>query len=206
MVNLNSINGAALYLQYFQTLLVGKFKKDLVGVEMGIAYGGGVESLGTIWRDVGTVYGFDTFEGHPEFLADDHMGIEARCMDKWYRDDMFGRKALTYEFQRNQLDSEGLTNVKLVKGIVSPDSCRTIPKIHYCLLDMDILESMKTGYEAVKDKMVEGGYLFIHDAIPADHIPALHNWWYNEVMSNSPNLKVIGEWNGSFLVGVEIIK
>jgi hypothetical protein len=114
----------------------------------------------------------------------------------------FGRDALSYEFQRKQLDTEGLDNVILVKGLVNKDSCKDIPRIHYALLDMDIEVSMREGWAAIKGKIVPGGLVFIHDALPMNHIPAIHDWWYNEVLPNDKSLKLIVESPDSFLVGV----
>ncbi len=206
MICLNYINGAQTILFYHQMVLISKFENDLVGVEMGIAYGGGVEALGTMWKGRGTVYGFDTFENlHPDFLSKQKYSLEARCMDRWYDPRMFGTKALNYKYMRKQLDREGLDNVILVKGLVNKDSCKNIPKIHYVLLDMDILESMKEGYMAVIDKVVPGGFIFIHDALPEDHLPNIHNWLYKDVLMHDTRVKVLGEWPAQFLVGLEKI-
>lgn len=203
MINLNVMNGAATILHYNQVLLTGKFKKDLIGVEMGIAYGGGVEQLGYFWKGIGKVYGYDTFEGHPDNLVKEKYSFEARCMDYWYSPDIFGMKALSYEFQRNVLDTEQLSNVILVKGLVNKDSCKDLDHINYCLLDMDIEVSMKVGFEAVYPKLIPGAKLFIHDALPASHIPSVHNWWFNEIVPKYKDLKPIGEWPDQFLLGVE---
>ncbi len=125
-------------------------------------------------------------------------------MDHWYNPQVFGTAALSYDFQRNILDTENLDNVTLVKGLVSKDSCKDIPKIHYCLLDMDIYASMKTGYEAVKDKIVEGGYLFLHDCVPENHLPLLNKWLFNEVLKEDKEMwNVMGQWPDQFLFGLE---
>lgn len=203
MINLNVINGASTVLTYYQTVLVGKFKKDLIGVEMGIAYGGGTEQLGYLWKNLGKVYGYDTFEGHPDHLSKEKYSFEARCMDHWYNPALYGRKALSYDFQRMVLDTQNLDNVTLVKGLVNKDSCKDIPYINYALLDMDLEASMRTGFEAVYPKLVKGGFLFIHDAIPPEHIPGVHNWWFKEVMPQHKDLELIGQWPDQFLLGVE---
>ncbi len=204
MINLNVFNGAAALLTYYQTLTVTRFEYSMIGVEMGIAYGGGVESLGSFWKGRGTVYGFDTFEGlHPDHLADDKYGFQARCMDHWYDKAVFGTATLSYDFQRKQLDAEQLSNVILVKGEVTKDSCKDLPYINYALLDMDIVASMKVGWEAIKDKLVPGAFVCLHDVVPSDHIPALYKWWYEEVMPNESTLKIVREWPFQLLLAVE---
>ncbi len=205
MINLNIINGAAHILNYWQVKLASKFEKDLIGVEMGIAYGGGVEDLASIWKGRGKVYGFDTFEGHPDFLSKEKYSAEARCMDHWYNPLMFGTKALSYEFQRDTLLAQNLDNVTLIKGLINKDSCKDIPYIHYALLDLDLYESMKVAYKAVRDKFVTGGYLFLHDVLPDGHLPLIHDWWYKEVLPKENIWKSIGEWPNQFLAGFERI-
>lgn len=44
---------------------MSEFDGHIYAVEMGVPFGGNVENLGKILKDRGTVYGFDTFEGHP---------------------------------------------------------------------------------------------------------------------------------------------
>lgn len=203
MISLNVINGAQQILWYHQAKLITRFSEGLVGIEMGIGYGGGLELLGSLWKGRGEVYGFDTFEDlHPDFLAKEKYGAEARCMDHWYNPDVFGTDALSYEWMRKTLDTEHLTNVHLVRGLVHKESCRDIPKIHYALLDMDIEASMRNGWDAIKDKIVPGGYVFIHDALPENHLPAVHKWWFNEVLPSSPEYEVVGHWPNQFLTGV----
>lgn len=203
MITLNVINGAQTVLSFYQMKLLSKFQTNFVGVEFGIAFGGGVEQLGSMVKGRGKVYGYDTFEDlHPDFLSSEKFSFEARCMDHWYDPKVFGTQALSYEFQRNQLDTEGLDNVILVKGLITKDSCKDLEVIHYALLDMDIVESMKIGYEAVIDKLAVGGQLFIHDALPDFHLPKI-NKWYEEIVKKDTRLKVIGEWPMNFLVGLE---
>jgi hypothetical protein len=164
LFNLNSLsNGADRTLLEYGRQCLNRFDGPLIGVEMGVAWGGGVEALARAWKGRGTVYGFDTFTGHPSYLSPNPESHEARCMDAHYR--AYGREGLRYEFQRKQLDNRGLTNAILVKGLVSEKSCRDLPRIHYCLLDLDMAVSMVPAYAAVKRKIVEGGFLCIHDYI-----------------------------------------
>lgn len=192
-------------LQHYQMVLISRFEDNLVGVEMGIAYGGGVEALGALWKGRGQVYGYDTFEGlHPDDLADNKYSNQARCMDHWYNPEVFGTDALNYEWMKKVLEVEHLTNVHLIKGLVTKDSCKDLKEIHYALLDMDILSSMKTGFEAVKNNMAKGGFLFFHDVTPRNHITPLYEWFNNEVLKDK-SFKWIGDWSHQFLAGVEKI-
>lgn len=93
MRNLNDTNGASTILLDIakQTLEDFKDTKVIYGVEMGIAYGGGVESIGKLWKGRGIIYGFDTFEGHPKEVATKDPdcnyskdAFAATCMDGWY--------------------------------------------------------------------------------------------------------------------------
>lgn len=202
MITLNKIgrnNAQETCLEYCQKLL-DESSTPLIGAEMGIAYGGGVESIGKLWKGRGIVYGFDTFEGHPKHLAIDPQNAEALCMDYWYN--KFSVKGLSYEYQRAELDRQGLNNVILIKGLINKDSCKNIPYLNYVLLDLDILVSMEAGYAAVKDKIVKGGYLFMHDILPANHLPLLYNWFYSEVLP-SGLWKIIYEDNRrNYLIGL----
>jgi len=203
MRTLNKIanNAQEILLNYCQKLLT-EVDTSLIGAEFGSAYGGGVESIGKLWKGRGIVYGFDTFTGHPKQLAVDLKNWEANCMDGWYQD--FPCDELNYEYQRAELDRQGLDNVILRKGLIDEFSCKGIPYLNYALLDLDILASMKIGYCAVKNKIVKDGYLFFHDVIPSNHLPLLENWFLNEVMQ-SGLWKIIGKWKSNYLVGVSRI-
>lgn len=189
MRTLNEVNGADKICDRYERKVMEEFTEPLIGVMMGIAYGGDVERLATTWKDKGTVYGFDVFEaGHPRHLSFDKTHFEATCMDLWY--EKYGMDELSYEFQRKQLDDLGLTNAILVRGEVSPQSCNTMEKIHYAFLDMDIYASMNNGYNAVKDKIVPGGYLLLHDV---ENINTLTPWYKElrndwEVLEEFPSL------------------
>jgi hypothetical protein len=181
---LNNTSLAAEYQVLYAQKLKDAFKKDLVGLEVGSAYGGGVEYMGWLWKDIGKVYGYDTFEGHPKDLSDDQNSHEATCMDMWYTDMFNNMNQRTYEYQRKVLDEEGLDNVTLVKGRVNEHSFDDIKEAHYVLFDMDLVKPTKVAYKALKDKIVKGGYLLFHDAIPADHLPLLHKFIYEEVVKD----------------------
>lgn len=201
MINLNSTNGAdKILLKYAEKLLTEFPDEHLYGAEMGIAYGGGVEAIGKIWKDRGTIYGFDTFEDlHPKHLAPDGNvnSFEATCMDVWYSQEVHGTDALHYDYQRKKLDEQGLSNVILVKGEVHPDSCKDIPKLHYGFLDMDMPFSMDQGYKAQRDKIVKGGYLFFHDTMNIGSVGE----WFDEILERDKDMWAPeGRWNTEILV------
>lgn len=197
MININDQNGASLLQLEIAQRLITEFDGPLIGIEMGIAYGGGVEAIGRMWRYRGTVHGFDTFEGHPKQLAYSQEAHEAYCMDLQYV--WGGKEGLSYEYQRAELDRQDLPNVILHKGLVTEKSLDGFKDpIHYCLLDMDLVTSMICGYLAVKDKIVKGGYLLLHDCIPRGHL--FGNWGiYQEIMA-SGMWKLISETPSAYLV------
>lgn len=182
LVWLNKHNGAdKIEAEYMQKCL-DEFEGTLYGVVMGSAYGGALEYMGKLWKGRGEVYGFDTFEDkHPEKLAVSTGDREARCMDHWYKSDIYGTDGLAYDYQRGVLDSAGLDNVHLIKGLVSEESCKDLPHINYAFLDMDILVSMHTGYKAVRDLLVPGGYLLLHDVTIKGNLPLLYDWYHQEI-------------------------
>lgn len=200
MVCLNDFNGASKYLEGYARRCLNEFKSPLFGVNMGIAYGGEVAMVGKIWKDRGMVFGYDTFEGkHPKFLADDPDSPEAYCMDEHY--DIFGTSKLSLKYQNNQLKKMGINNVKLIKGLVNKDSCKDLPYINYAFLDMDILESMKTGFEAIRHKLIKGGYLMMHDVVPHDHLNGvLYNYFMPIFHKDDKNWEILQEVNSCFLV------
>lgn len=201
MITLNKVNGAdKILLEYTQRLTTLDLDKPLIGVVMGSAYGGELEKIGKQWQGKGTLYGYDTFEGHPKHLVEDQNDFEATCMDHWYEEGVYGKEKLSYEYQREELDKQGLDNVILRKGLVNEDSCDDIEYINYAFLDMDIYESMKEGYKAVRDKVLPGFCLFLHDVVPATHIPRLYHLLFDEILEEDGDMwTVIGSWDNSFL-------
>jgi hypothetical protein len=194
MINLNSLNGADKLLAIIQKTIMNEFPdEELVGVEMGVAYGGGVESLGKMWKGRGVVWGFDTFTGHPKQLSTGPESTGANCMDGHYKE--HGKEKLSIAYQRAELARQEL-DVLLLRGLIDHHSCWFLHKIHYCLLDLDILSSMKDAYEAVRHRIVDRGVLCLHDVVgPAEFIkalPELHRW-YEEIKKN-PQWEVVGEY------------
>ncbi len=189
MIELNDYNGASKHTQKIAQELLSTASHTLIGCEMGIAFGGGIEKIGTLWRGRGFMFGFDTFEGHPKQLAavcpdtiaDGGPNAHATyCMDPQYR--QFGSD-YGYEKIRARLDTQGLHNVILVKGLITKATdIGFIPYLDYVLLDMDFPISMRDGYELVKHKIRSGGYLCLHDVIPKGHIRGL-NEFYQEILA-----------------------
>ena len=93
-----------------------------------------------------------------------------------------GTDILSYEYQRGELDKQGLDNVVLHKGLINENSLDSIPFLHYTLLDMDLYASMKIGWELVKNKVVSGGYLCMHDVLPKGYLYGLYEL-YQEIIS-----------------------
>jgi len=204
MIILNEIgNKAHSVCLDFCTHMLTDVKGPLVGAELGIAYGGGVEEIGKLWKGRGTIYGFDTFEGHPKQLAKSKDDFEATCMDLWYKN--FPQEMLSYEYQRAQLDKQGLDNVILKKGLINQHSCDDIPDLNYCLLDLDMYTSMVVAYEAIKNKMLPGSYLFFHDVVPATHLPMIHDWFFDVVLVDG-RWELVGTNEDNFIAGVRRIK
>lgn len=205
---LNAFNGASVYTNECVERCKTEFEGPLYGAEMGIAYGGGIRGVGIIWGTRGTVWGFDTFEGHPKELAEvceyskEDGGADsfaATCMDGWYKDPKFGPNDIKYEFIRHELDDEGLTNVNLVKGLVTDQTdVSFIPKLHYALIDMDFPLAQWNGYNLLKNKFVPGGYLCMHDMIPKEHIHG--NYEYLQQILAEGLFEVILERPKSYLI------
>lgn len=180
MIELNDTNGASTFTQEYAKRCMDEFPGPLAGAEFGVAYGGGVERIGRLWKDRGVVYGFDTFEGHPKEIGDlcpfssiggGKNSFAATCMDNWYSNKDFGTERISLEYIQSELDRQELSNVKLVKGLVTADmDVSFLPGLHYCLLDLDFPLSMMEAYYLVRDKIVPGGYLLLHDVIPHGHI------------------------------------
>lgn len=172
-------NGADRLLKQFVVLTRDTFKENLIGVFMGIAYGGDVEMAAREWLGCGKVYGYDTFDqGHPDQLSLDSNSYEARCMDEVYQ--KWGRDEISFDWQLGELSRLGLKNAHLVKGLVTPDSCKELDHINLAWLDMDLNASMKSGYLATFGKIVPGGFLTAHDVLPPGHIPGNYEMFYED--------------------------
>lgn len=195
---LNKVNGADLVCHDYHKKLMNEFEGTLYGAVLGSCYGGELEAMARLWGDRGKVYGFDVFqELHPRHLSDDPINnFDATCMEHWYQDSVFGTEKLHIDYQRQQLEDMKL-DVQLIKGEVHKDSCKDIPKLHYAFLDMDLPVSMKNGYKAVKDKIISGGYLFLHDT---QNIPGVGEWYKEEVVGTDKDI-----WEEPIEFGKELL-
>lgn len=156
-------------LSLLDTSLTGYFEKyakaikntypNPVGAEFGVACGGGLKIFGEIWKDCGTIYGFDTFSSHPKFLANDDR--QRDCMDKHY--EIRGIDCFSFGAIQNELDRLGLSNVILKRGVINEKSLDDVPPLHYVLLDLDIDASMQMAWNIIQDKLVSNGIIFLHD-------------------------------------------
>lgn len=147
----------------YGSLLLENGQANLIGAEFGSAYGGGIEALGKMWKDKGgIVYGFDTFEGHPEHLASLKENRAKNCMAAHYR--YHGSEKLTYEYQRSELDKKGLSNVILRKGLINKESLFGVSHLNYAMLDLDLNASMQCAWDLCLLNVTIGGYVLIHDA------------------------------------------
>jgi hypothetical protein len=196
MICLNKFNGAFDHTIEVATRCLTEFSGELVGAELGIAWGGGPEELGKLWADRGIVHGYDTFEGHPKQLAADPLTHEATCMDPQYK--TFGMAGIDYFSQVEELKKQGITNVQLHKGLINSESMNGIDKLHYVLLDMDLVHSMTFGYSLVEPLIVQGGYLCLHDVVPQNHIEGLWEL-YRDIMKTG-KWELVGEWHKEYLV------
>ena len=190
---LNAGNETGLIQLMMMENLIAKFpNEEIIGLEIGSAYGGGVEAMARLLKGHGKYYGYDTFEGHPKDLAIPEDGMAEWCMDMWYEDPRFGTKNLAYDYQRRILDENGLDNAILVKGRINEHSFDDIEKIHFAVLDLDLIIPMKIAYKAIRDKFSVGGYLLIHDALPEDHLPMINTFVYKQILAEN-GWKIIAE-------------
>lgn len=204
MIELNDVNGASIYTAQITKQLLEEFKEPLIGCEMGVPYGGAIERIATLWKNRGVIYGFDTFTGHPKEIADicentiQNGGKEseaAKCMDTWYEN--IGTNQTTYDYIRNELDQQGLSNAILIKGLITDKTNIPFEHLHYCMLDLDFPLSMRQAYNLIKNKMVSGSYLCLHDVLEKSWIPGV-NEVYQEIL-NEGFFEIYKEIPDSFL-------
>ena len=191
MLNINDTNGDSKILEEYQKKLLEEFDDTLIGAEFGVAYGGGIEQICRVWKDRGIVYGYDTFTTHPRHLVEDQISLEAGVMEGWYAN--HGTEDLDIDVISKNLLESGYNNFILEKGLVTKDTIIKAEKLHYVLLDLDILQSMKDAFDLVKNKIVIGGYLCLHDVIPNLHMPRLNHWWFEEADHKEFLLKNFGK-------------
>jgi hypothetical protein len=198
LLQLNGYNGAGKRcLEVCQQLKDNVTDHKLFGAELGVAYGGGPQAIGRLWKPVGgMVYGFDTFEGHPKQLSCTPTAMEYYCMDHWYR--QYGTENLSVAYQRKALAEEGLSNVVLIPGLLNEKSLDVVPYLDYCLMDLDLIAAMVLAWRLVSTRMHKGGFLCIHDVLPLGHITGLWGL-YKEIMA-SCDYDLVGEYPENLLV------
>jgi len=187
MINLNDDNGAGPITRIYANEILNYFSNPTL-VELGSPYGGGVEQIGKMSKGKGRIFAFDTFTGHPKELSYSQNSHEAICMDPQYA--KYGTEALEYDYQRSELDRQGLSNVILRKGLISDSSMidADIHAIHYALLDLDMITPMVLAWRLVRPLMVPGGYLCLHDVTPREHIAGLWGLYQEILASGEYNL------------------
>lgn len=208
LTEINTENGADILLHKLAEQCKTEFSGELYGAEFGVAYGGGVQNIARIWKDRGTVWGFDTFEGMPKQLAliDPYVieagGLNSRvatCMDVWYNKSEHGLDKCKYDYIRSNLDAQGLTNAILIKGLITEKTDLSfIPKLHYAFIDMDFPLSQWNGYNLVKNKIISGGYLCMHDMLPESHLHGCYEQ-YQRILQEKL-FDVVAEYPKSHLV------
>ena len=183
MFNINDTNRDSRILNKIQRQLLTEFPDEILhGAEFGVAYGGGLQQICTIWKGKGFVLGYDTFTEHPKHLASNPNSAEATAMDGWYN--QLGKEKLTSAYIHNQLVDAGHSNFNLIEGEINEHISLDHLQLHYAFLDLDLVYSMKSAYNAVKYQMIRGGYLALHDVTPEDHMPDLYKWWKLEDKTN----------------------
>lgn len=172
-------------------------KGKIYGAIMGSAYGGSVEHIAKLWKDRGTIYGFDVFEAlHPKHLHKDPKSFPATCMDHWYGLPEYGVEKMKHSYQEQVLKDLKLDNAILIKGEVHKDSCKDIPYLNYVFMDMDMRKSMESGYEAVTDKIVKGGYLLLHDTQNISELTI----WRDDVVLKDKRFKEIARHDSNLIL------
>lgn len=208
MQHLNDTNGASKLTLMIARQCLTEFTEPITGAEFGVAYGGGIEAVARLWKNMGTIYGFDTFEGHPKEIgeiceeskkAGGVHSFAATCMDSWYQSEEYGTESIKYNYIREKLDEQGLVNAILIKGLVTDETdVSFIEKLHYCFIDLDFPLSNKQAFDLVKDKISKGGYLLLHDCVPKGHIHGCYEV-YQSIMETGL-FDLIGEYNPEYLV------
>ena len=128
MFNINDTNRDSRILNKIQrqllTELLTEFPDEILhGAEFGVAYGGGLQQICTIWKGKGFVLGYDTFTEHPKHLASNPNSAEATAMDGWYN--QLGKEKLTSAYIHNQLVDAGHSNFNLIEGEINEPKCGT---------------------------------------------------------------------------------
>lgn len=121
-------------------------------VECGVAFGGGLVILGALAKADGKgrkVYGFDSFDGFPEPVAEDKSSV---------RDTKKGEyKDATIQMVRKAFRWAGVEEPILKKGFVEETALEYEGKIAFLHIDVDLYGGYKAVLEHMYDKVVSGG-------------------------------------------------
>ncbi len=175
-------------------------KEYLIGIEMGVAYGETTRALAKEWTGQGIIAACDTFEGHPEYLAPEGSP-EQICMRQHY--DEKGKDTLSLEWQQQEADESGLTNIIFKKGLIS-ELDLPYAAYHFAFLDMDIVASMQDGWSYISNKLKPASFLLFHDCFQGSRLENLINW-FNTNVRNDPRFKIIQEDEHTGLIVMERI-
>jgi hypothetical protein len=134
-------------------------------VECGVAKGGCLAMMASVAGENNRIYGFDSFEGLPDVVAED-FAINRANPKEWVNKNLSeGIKTVYATFNTLKLD---MKNVFLVKGFFKETLCikeniDNIGKIGVLRVDGDWYESTKICLEKLYDRVVVGGVIIIDD-------------------------------------------
>ena len=135
-------------------------------VEFGAYRGGSIIFMASVCARLGRqtrAYGFDSFTGMP--MTD--RSIDAHNVGDFQDVDIDELRAYT--------QAVGLSNLEFIKGPFEATAGEYLPKIGTIALahiDCDIRSSVAYAYEAVRHRMVPGGYVVFDDALASSCLGA----------------------------------
>ena len=87
----------------------------------------------------------------------------------------------------------------MVKGLIDENTdISFLPsKIHYALIDLDFPISQLVGWNLLKNRIIQGGFICLHDMIPKGHIHGCYE--YYEKMLSENLYDVVAELENSHI-------
>jgi len=149
----NRMNIFLLMKFYFENLPMGNI------TEFGSYKGGSAIFMAKICQVLHpemTIYAFDTFSGMPETDAEIDAHRKGNFSD------------VNYEELQEYINSIGLSNLKLVRGMFDETAPSKLPEVGHIRMthiDCDIRSAVAYSYDAALPYMVEGGYIVLDDAL-----------------------------------------
>jgi O-methyltransferase len=139
--------------------LSAKLSGDLI--ECGVFRGGSLVEIGRIAKERApskTVFGADTFEGHP-FDGPEDVPPDQQVI---HRAGLFSSNS--YDRVAGMLKDNGLANTILLKGLVG-DTLPTLGDRKFCFahLDLDLYISTKQALAYIAPRLVAGGIIVFDD-------------------------------------------